>query len=79
MTPSEAVQQAVVNHEFRHFAPATLETRSPAMLKGVEGVVAICWCGTPTPPFLSEQAARDAHGRHQARLALMRSFGHWDI
>lgn len=23
MTPSEAVQQAVVNHEFRHYAPAT--------------------------------------------------------
>lgn len=74
VTPNEAVQRAMVNHEFRHFAPATAPE-----FPSVEAVVAICWCGTPTPPFLSERSARDAHGRHQARLALMRSFGHWDV
>jgi hypothetical protein len=73
MTPGEAVRQAVENHEFRYFRPATLN--SPA---AVEGVVAVCWCDTPTPPFLSEKAARDAHGRHRDRAALMRSFGNWD-
>lgn len=74
MTPNEAVTQAIENHEFRHFAPATLHTPAYGL-----AVVAICWCGTPTPPFLSQESARDAHGRHQARLALMRSFGHWDV
>lgn len=74
MTPNEAVQQAVMNHEFRGYQYTTLDTS-----ERVEAVMGVCWCGTPTPPFLSEAAARDAHDRHKARLALMRSFGHWDI
>lgn len=70
MTPNEAVTQAMDNHEFRGYQYTTLNTS-----ERVEAVMGVCWCGAHTPPFLTEQAARDAHGKHRDRAALMRSFG----
>lgn len=72
MTPSEAVSQAMQQHEFRYIVPVPLNGYR------LRGVVAVCWCGAETPPFLTEKSARDAHGRHRDRAALMRSFGQWE-
>lgn len=75
MTPNEAVTRAMDNHEFRLYRQSAINSNCYA---NVEAVVAVCWCGAETPPFLTETSARDAHGRHRDRAALMRSFGQWD-
>lgn len=73
MTPNEAVTQAQNDHTFRGYQYTILNTSDR-----VEAVMGVCWCGAETPPFLTEASARDAHGRHRDRAALMRSFGQWD-